>query len=317
MNYTTEQILEKIAKAYEYQQRYEEVVRDVAINIKQALGFYDRGSWQKPEFGLVLGSGLGDLADAIEGAKVVPYENIPNFPKTTVPGHEGKLIYGTLEGVPVLGLKGRKHFYEVADEPFNTGMLQVVFPVHVLAELGVKNYFATNAAGGLNEEYQVGDIMVLNTHTNLMPNPLLGRHLKFNRLDGGETWRFQPMNDAYDPELTSLLCKSANDICIDTRIGNYLAVTGPTYETKGECLAFRDGIGADAVGMSTAPEVIVARNRGMKCVAFSCITNKIAKDGTNATDHKEVKAILELGETRQKLTSTVRKFFEAYRNLYK
>lgn len=312
-----EQTLEKLAKAYDYQQNYEDKVKESAIIIKQSLGFSKHGSWQPPEFGLVLGSGLGDLADSIEDAKAIPYEHIPNFPRTTVHGHEGKLIYGKLEGVPVIGLKGRKHFYESADEPFNTGMLQVLFPVHVLANLGVKNYFATNAAGGLNLEYNIGDIMVLNSHINMIPNALLGRQHKFKRLDGEDTWRFQPMNDAYDTQLTSLLCKSANNICIDTRIGSYLAVTGPTYETKGECLAFRDRLGADAVGMSTAPEVIAARNRGMKCVAFSCITNKIAEDGTNATNHEEVKAILDSSETRQKLTSTVQKFFEAYRNLYK
>ena len=311
------QTLEKLAKAYDYQQNYEDKVNESAIIIKHVLGFFNRGSWQPPEFGIVLGSGLGDIANEIKGAKTIPYEHIPNFPRTTVQGHEGKLIYGNLEGVPVIGLKGRKHFYEAADEPFNNGMLQVLFPVHVLACLGVKNYFATNAAGGLNTEYNIGDIMIINSHINMIPNALLGRQHKFKRVNGEDTWRFQPMNDAYDTQLTSLLCKAAYEICIDTRIGNYLAVTGPTYETKSECLAFRDGLGADAVGMSTAPEVIAARNRGMKCVAFSCITNKIANDGTNATNHEEVKAILDSSEVRQKLTSTVHKFFELYRNLYK
>jgi len=231
----------------------------------------------------------------------------------TVPGHEGKLLIGELEGVPVIGLKGRKHFYEVADEPFNNGILQAVFPVHVLANLGVGNYFVTNASGGLNPEYGVGDIMVLRSHINFLPNALLGRHHDFTRVDDtGQVWRFQPMNDAYDPELTELLRQAGSAHEGHVHEGVYLAVTGPTYETKGESVAFRDGLKADAVGMSTTPEVIVARNRGMKAVGMSCITNVIAVDGTNATNHEEVKAILDSPEVKDRLSSTVKNFFRLY-----
>jgi len=193
-------------------------------------------------------------------------------------------------------------------------MLKAVFGVHVLANLGVKNYFVTNAAGGLNQKYDVGNIMVLKSHIHLQPNPLLGRHHQFTRIeDNTRVWRFQPMSKAYDPKLKSLLLQAGSEHKEQIHVGTYLAVTGPTYETEVECLAFRDGLKADAVGMSTTAEVIVARNRGMNVVGMSCITNKIAKDGTNATDHNEVKAILESKEVKDRLSYTVREFFKRYK----
>lgn len=299
--------MKELLNAYSYEQNYEQCVRSATLAIRQ-----NHLHGTIPAFGIVLGSGLGDVADAIEDAHQVPYEDIPYFPKTTVEGHEGTLIVGKLEGVPVIGLKGRKHYYEVADQLYNNGILQTVFPVHVLADLGVPNYFVTNAAGGLNPSYNVGDAMVIRSHINLLPNSLLGRQKKFLRLDGKPLWRFQPMNDAYDPYLRKMLL---NQKGFDPHVheGVYLAVTGPTFETDAESVAFRDGLFADAVGMSTAPEVIVARNRGMKVVGFSCITNKIAADGTNATNHEEVKAILDSKDVRQRLESIVHGFFAEYR----
>lgn len=285
----------------EFQRNYELWVQRTAGFLKSKVG--------DAEFGIVLGSGLGDLADRIQNAERIPYKSIfPFFPVPGVDGHEGTLIVGEIAGVRVFGLKGRKHYYEVADLQINAGMLQVVFPVHVLAELGVPNYFVTNAAGGLNESYNVGDMMVIRSHINFMPNPLLGRHHKFKRLDGERVWRFQPMNGAYDAVFRQLLREAGAQ-----REGRYLAVSGPSYETDAECVAFRDGWFADAVGMSTVPEVIVARNRGMRVVGMSCITNKIGSDGTNATSHEEVKAVLEKKETRERLCSTVERFFELYR----
>lgn len=298
--------LSKLEGALDYQQNYERKVGEAVDYLNSRL------AGVKPQFGVVLGSGLGELASSIEDSVVVDYADIPNFPKTGVKGHEGKLIIGKLAGVPVIGLKGRKHFYEVADAPFNTGILQVVFPVHVLAGLNVPNYFVTNAAGGLNSKYQVGDLMVLKSHINLLPSPLLGRHLDFNRLDGGKTWRFQPMNGAYDSRLREFLFSAGAEYKDNVHQGTYLAVTGPTFETEGECIAFRDGLNADAVGMSTTIETIVARNRGMKVVGMSCITNKIAQDGTNATNHEEVNAILESSQTKNRLSSIVKNFFEIY-----
>lgn len=299
----------KLGDAGDFQNNYEWYVWQAARYINKNV----RNLMQpKLEFGIVLGSGLGDLADMIQNKVEIPYENIPHFPRTTVQGHEGKLIFGELQGVRVVGLKGRKHYYEVADEPFNTGMLQAVFPVHVLAGLGVRNYFVTNAAGGLNPSFNIGDLMVIRSHINMQPNPLLGRLHAFKRIDNGEpVLRFQPMNEEYNPELRERLSHAGEEGHIHE--GVYLAVTGPSYETKAECLLFRDCFKADAVGMSTAPEVVVARSRGMNVVGMSCITNKIAEDGTNATNHEEVKAVLASQDVRSRITGTVQKFFAAYR----
>ena len=311
--------------AKDFRDKYESKVGGTVDYLKYKLGDH------KPIFGVTLGSGLGDLADHIDKICEIPYEEIPHFPKTTAPGHEGKLIAGHLEGVPIIGLKGRKHYYEVADEFFNVGMLQTILPIHTIAGLGVKNYFVTNAAGGLNLEYNVGDIMIINSHINFLPNPLLGRHHDFKRVDNNERIyksrqmsfkrveknprisRFQPMNGAYDSDLIKILEEAGSNYKDYLHKGVYLAVTGPTYETEGESVAFRDGLKADAVGMSTTNEVIVARNRGMNVVGFSCITNKIAKDGTSDTNHEEVKKILESSEVKERLSSTVRNFFKLYK----
>lgn len=314
---STSSLLEEVAQAYEYQKNYESKVAEAAAYIHGVIRTTTSGP---PEFGIVLGSGLGSIADEIKECDTIDYECIPNFPKTTVAGHAGKLIAGLLKGVPVIGLQGRKHYYEVADVPFNTGMLQVVFPVHVLAELGVRNYFATNAAGGLNEKYNRGDIMVIDTHINMIKNPLLGRKHTFETAGHKDTPRFTPMDNEYDRKLTDLLEEAARRANYDptagsTHRGTYLAVTGPSYETKGECRMFRQH--ADAIGMSTAPEIITARNRGMKCVGMSLITNKIAADGTNATNHEEVQDTSRDEKTRKKLCSTVRTFFTIYRDAYK
>src|SRR3989344_1099034 len=195
--------LEQIKKSLDFRDNYEARVARAADYVKDRLGNH------KPVFGIVLGTGLGDLADSIKRATVIPYLEIPDFPITTVPGHQGKMLIGEIEGVHVIGLKGRKHYYEVADEPFNNGVLQAVFPVHVLAELGVQNYFVTNAVGGLNSLYQVGDLMAITSHINCIRNPLLGRHHTFARVDNGERIeRFQPMNNAYNAELRKLLLQA-------------------------------------------------------------------------------------------------------------
>jgi purine-nucleoside phosphorylase len=176
----------------------------------------------------------------------------------------------------------------------------------------IKNCFVTNAAGGLNSSYKVGDIMIIKSHINMISNPLLGRHQNFTTVDNKITERFQPMNNAYNKELRELLKKAGLDYKKNIYEGIYLALTGPSYETEAECVAFRDGLGADAVGMSTVPEVIVAINRRMKIVGFSCITNTISKDGTNAANHEEVKSILESKEVKSRLIAIVKKFFEFY-----
>jgi purine-nucleoside phosphorylase len=271
----------------------------------------------EPVFGLQLGSGIGYVADLVKDARVLPYHEIPNFSATCVSGHEGKLVIGTIEDVLVMCFKGRKHYYEVADEPFNNGILKAVFPVHMLAELGVKNYFSTNAAGGLNLDYSVGDLMLIKSHINMIPNPLLGKVLDFNRVDNGKpVERFEPMHEAYDPELRKLFLTAAKDHKGKVHEGVLLGATGPTYETEAESLFFRKGIGADAVGMSVTPEVIVARNRGMKSVGFSCISDMIASDGTNCTNHEEVQAALNSAEVKDRIKDIITNFFRLYKKKF-
>lgn len=252
-----------------------------------------------PRVAITLGSGLGKLAELIDPVVKIPYGDIPQYPKSTVAGHEGILIAGNLEGVPVLGLKGRKHYYEVAHQ--KNPMDRVTFGVQVAASVGCEIYIATNAAGGLNASYRIGDLMVIKSHIGLfLPNPLLGPHHDF-----GTNNYFQPQNDEYTPELRKLF--RALDASIHE--GVYVAVTGRTYETQAECLMLR-ALGADCVGMSTIPEIIIAHNRGMKTLGVSLVTNVIAEDGTNATSHEEVTAVLNSKATEEKLTRIFRTFFQ-------
>jgi len=290
-----------------YSINYEQHVRNAADYIRSKLGT------SRPEIGLTLGSGLGGLAARIENSLKIPYSEIPNFPKTTVFGHEGMLYIGELEGVPVVGLSGRKHYYEVSPEP--TGMLQVSFPVNVLAELGVPHYFATNAVGGLNAGCSTGDLMIITSHlSHNVPNALGGRHLDFKRVNDGErVWRFPPMHDAYNKDLRRLLYDEQTDSDSHIFEGTYIMVPGPTYETIAESLLFRDTFHADAVGMSVVPEIQAARSRGMNSVAVSCITNVIAPDGTNATNHDEVTATLKRPEVKARFENLVSRFFRRYR----
>jgi purine-nucleoside phosphorylase len=295
-------------KAMDYNQNYEKKVREAADYIKKRLGD------KKPAFAVVLGSGLAGLADSVKKPIIISYNDIPSFPRTTVPGHDGKLIIGAIEGVPVIVMKGRKHYYEVADEPLNNGILKVVFPVHVMAELGVKNYFATSAVGGLNQVYKVGDLLVVKSHISFVPNPLLGRQHDFKCVNSCEPLlRFQPMHDAYDEALRKMLLKAGLGYKKYVHQGVLLTVTGPTYETHAEGVFFRKSIGADAVGMSLSPEVIVARNRGMKVVAFSCITDMIGEDGANPTCHEEVMSVLNSPAVKQRFKSILEKFFRLYK----
>lgn len=258
-----------------------------------------------PEIALTLGSGLGGLEKLIEIFLRIQYVDIPNFPRSTVEGHKGELIAGYLEGVPIIGLSGRKHYYEVADQP--DGMLQVVFPVHVVANLGCRIYFATNAAGGLNLKYNVGDLMLLKSHISFfLPNPLLGKQQDF-----GDNLYFQPMDKAYSIKLRKLFLQAAGKYSMHVYEGVYIALTGRTYETQAESLLLRS-LGVDAVGMSTVSEVIVATNRGLETIAVSVITNKIAKDGTNTTTHTEVQAILNNEKVKKRTATILKTFFKLY-----
>lgn len=214
-----------------------------------------------PQVGIVLGSGLGKLADTIEDATVIPYRDVPGFPVSTAIGHKGNFIVGTLGGKTVLAMQGRFHFYE------GYGMDLVTLPIRVMSRLGIRYLFVSNAAGGANPDFNVGDLMVIKDHINLMPNPLIGPNLD----DFGP--RFPDMTAPYDLGLIAKAEEIAASMGISLRKGVYLASTGPSYETPAEVRYFRS-IGADAVGMSTVPEVIVARHCGIPVFGMSVITNK-------------------------------------------
>ena len=229
--------------------------------------------------GIVLGSGLGELAEEIENPTIIDYGDIPNFPKTSVPGHEGKLILGTLNGAKVLCLKGRFHFYE------GHSMATVAMPTRVMKLLGVKALILTNAAGGCNKTFKPGTLMFIDDFINYMgDNPLYGENLE----ELGP--RFPDMTKAIDERYNELGKKCAKELGIDARSGVYMAFRGPNYETPAE-IRFAQTIGADAVGMSTVPEILAARHCGLPVIGISCITNMAAGMTGEELSHKEVQEV--------------------------
>jgi purine-nucleoside phosphorylase len=230
----------------------------------------------KPQMAIVLGSGLGSLVDKMNNAVEISYSDIPNFPLTTVEGHAGRLVFGNLCGKPVLAMKGRFHYYEGYE------ISQVVFAVRVLKLLGIDRLIVTNAAGGINKDFKSGDLMLINDHIGFFgPSPLRGR----NWDEFGP--RFPDMCQVYDKEWSKAAQKAAQDIGIEIKTGVYAFMQGPMYETPAEIRAL--GIlGADAVGMSTVPEAIVARHSGMKILGISCITNMAAGILGQPLSHMEV-----------------------------
>ena len=243
--------------------------------INQTVDFIKDRIKSKPKVGIIIGSGLGDLAKEIEVNTALAYDEIPNFPISTVKGHEGKLIFGQLNGVEVAALQGRFHFYE------GYSLDEVVFPVRVLKLLGVECLFVSNAAGGTNASFEVGDIMFITDHINLMPNPLRGP----NNSEFGP--RFVDMSEAYDKKLLSHAQKVARHHGIRVKTGVYAAVTGPTYETPAE-YKYIQILGADAVGMSTVPEVIVARHMRLPVFAVSVISDLGVEGKIVEISHDEV-----------------------------
>ncbi|HET7629195.1 MAG TPA: purine-nucleoside phosphorylase [Bacillales bacterium] len=216
---------------------------------------------EKPEVGLILGSGLGMLADQIEDRVVIPYRDVPGFPVSTVSGHKGQLVFGRLEGVSVAAMQGRFHFYE------GYSLREVTFPIRVMKQLGVETLIVTNAAGGVNETYKPGDLMLICDHINgLSANPLTGKN------DERFGVRFPDMSEAYSKSLRRLAIEAAAKFDLSLQEGVYLATSGPCYETPAEIRMMRK-LGADAVGMSTVPEVISARHAGIEVLGISCITN--------------------------------------------
>lgn len=248
---------------------YLEKIKETADYIRKEVGTL-------PKIGVILGTGLGDLVNHIEIVKEIDYHVIPNFPVSTVEGHSGKLIFGNLGGKYIMAMQGRFHYYEGYD------MKEVTFPVRVMKEIGVDTLFVSNAAGGMNKEFKVGDVMVITDHINLFPeNPLRGKN--YNELYP----RFPAMTEAYSLALVNMADDIAREQGIRLMHGVYVGTPGPTFETPAEYEYFRI-IGGDAVGMSTVPEVIVANHAGMKVFGVSVITDLGGKDIKEVPTHEEV-----------------------------
>jgi len=238
-------------------------------------------STTRPRVGMILGSGLGALADSVSDAVRVPVHEIPSWPVPTVEGHAGEIVIGTLESQPVIVLQGRAHFYE------GHSMSRLGLPVRAMQALGAETLILTNAAGGVNPEFRPGDLMLITDHLNLIgmagQSPLRGPNLE----DFGP--RFPDMSQTYTRSLQELALEVASDIGMTLRQGVYVCLAGPSFETPAD-LRFLRAIGADAVGMSTVPEATVARHGGLKVLGISGISNKANLDGTTVTTHEEVLA---------------------------
>ncbi len=239
--------------------------------------------------GIILGTGLGNLVEEITIQTEIPYFNIPNFPVSTVEGHSGKLIIGKLGNVPVLAMQGRFHYYE------GYTMQEVTFPVRVMQALGIRNLILSNAAGGMNPDFNIGDLMIIKDHINLFPeNPLRGKN---NDKLGP---RFPDMSEAYSRTFIKKAKKIALKHAIPIQEGVYVGTAGPTYETPAEYYYFR-AIGGDAVGMSTVPEVITAKHADMNCFAISIITDLGIQGKITEVTHEEVQEIAKIAEPKMTL----------------
>lgn len=250
----------------------------------------------KPEIGVILGSGLGNLTDTLENKQYLDYKDIPNFPQSTVKGHQGRLVFGLLNGVKVLFMQGRFHYYE------GYSMKEVTYPVYVMKMLGIKNLIVTNACGGINTSFEPGTLMLINDFINLMgTNPLIGEN------DERFGPRFPDMSEPYDLKLIEKARDAASELGIDCKEGVYAGFMGPYYETASEIVMI-GRMGADAVGMSTVPETIVANYLGMKVLGIACITNMATGIQTVKHSHERVVEIAQKASV--KLCSLVTKIIE-------
>lgn len=244
--------------------------------IKESVDFIASKVNNLPKIGLVLGSGLGDLANKIENPVIIKYEDIPSFPKSTVEGHAGQLVIGELAGKIVVAMQGRFHFYE------GYSLKDVTFPIRVMIELGADSLIVTNAAGGVNTQFVPGDLMIIQDHINFTgQNPLIGGNL--NELGP----RFVDMSRAYNRDYINMAKEVGKKLGLNLKEGVYMWFTGPTYETPAEVKLART-LGADAVGMSTVPEVIIANHQGIKVLGISCITNMASGILDQPLNHEEV-----------------------------
>ena len=261
-------------------------------NIKESANFIIQKTNFNPEIGIILGTGLGGLVSEIEIQHSIPYNEIPHFLLSTVEGHSGRLILGTLGDKNVVAMQGRFHFYE------GYSMEKVTFPVRVMKFLGIKNLILSNASGGVNPDYEVGDLMILEDHICLIPNPLIGANLD----ELGP--RFPDMSQPYDKNMIQLAEQIASENNLPVQKGVYIALTGPTLETPAEYKYMRI-IGGDTVGMSTAPEVIVAHHMNIPCFAMSVITDLGVPGKIQKVTHEEIQKVSEVAEP--KLTLIIKK----------
>ena len=249
---------------------------NLSTRIQNAVDYLRSRTDAEPEMGMILGSGLGDFADTLENRLVIPFTDIPDFPAATVPGHAGAFVFGTKHGKSVVCLQGRLHYYE------GHPMSVLTMPVRIMAKLGVKTLLLTNAAGGVNSNYRPGDLMLITDHINYSgSNPLIGEH---HEAFGP---RFPDVTDLYSSGLRLKIKLAAVEAGINLRQGVYIMFSGPSYETPAEIRMARY-LGADAVGMSTVPEAIVAAQCGINCLGVSCITNLAAGVSPHKLSHQEV-----------------------------
>lgn len=246
----------------------------------------------RPGTGIILGSGLGDIVDAMEEKEVIPYADIPGFPCSKVAGHKGNLVFGRINGTTVVAMQGRVHFYE------GMGMKKVVYPVYVMKMLGIRNLIVTNACGGINPQFQPGDLMLLTDYINLTGmNPLIGDN------DERLGVRFPDMSEAYSEELRKVACEAASRNEISYKTGVYALFPGPCYESAAEIRAYA-ALGADAIGMSTVPETIAANYAGIRTLGIACITNMATGIAKEKHFHEEVLKIA--NESSEKLCRWVK-----------
>lgn len=268
-----------------------EIINAISTRLQEDL------QGRKPELGIVLGSGLGRLADSIEDPIVIPYRTLPGFPVSTAVGHKGNFIVGKLGGKTVIAMQGRIHYYE------GYGMDKVVLPIRVMIKLGIKTLIVSNAAGGTNLNYHVGDLMIIRDHVNLLPNPLIGPNIE----ELGP--RFPDMTRPYDPGLIKLALSIAEEEGIPLQQGVYVGGTGPSYETPAEYKYFRF-LGGDAVGMSTIPEVIVARHAGVPVFGISVITNEAHDDYAEDYVNDGEDVVVAANAAADKMTLLITKMIE-------
>jgi len=269
---------------------------DIRARLNDTITYIGTQTRAKPAIGIVLGTGLGALADEIKKETVITYDKVPHFPVSTVESHAGRLLFGKLAGKEVVAMQGRFHFYE------GYNLAQVTFPVRVMKELGVKTLIVSNAAGGLNPQYSIGELVLITDHINLQcNNPLLGPN------DESLGTRFPDMYNCYDRDLRLLAEQTAIDEKVPMQKGVYVGVTGPNLETAAE-YRFLRVIGGDLVGMSTVPEVIVARHQGTKVLGFSLVTDMGLPDAMEPCSHQKIVAAAGKGEP--KLTKLVKSIVE-------